>query len=93
MAVDRSEGAIDYMTVTWELFGIAVLIEFNARTRKWLEVYGSCRRRTGTKATTWGQPSRIITRMCMKNALTHGFHTRQLFHVSDGKAKPLRSSR
>ncbi|MGJ5051645.1 hypothetical protein ACQR09_31580 [Bradyrhizobium oligotrophicum] len=83
-----------HMTVAWELFGIrdhvkaaAALTEFNARTRKWLEVEGSGRRRKGTKSETWGPAERYYYAYVHEHASTHGFHTHQLFHVSDGKAR------
>lgn len=83
-----------HMTVAWELFGVrdhikaaSVLTEFNARTRKWLEVDGSGRRRKGTRSTVWGPGEPFYYAYVHEHASTYGFHTHELFHVSDGKAR------
>jgi hypothetical protein len=83
-----------HMTVAWELLGIkdhaqaaAVLTEFNARMRKWLEVDATGRRRKGTKSPSYGAGEPYYYAYVHENAPTHGFHVHQLFHVSDGKAK------
>ena len=83
-----------HMTVVWELLGVrdhikaaSVLTEFNARTRKWLEVDGSGRRRKGTRSTVWGPGEPFYYAYVHEHASSYGFHTHELFHVSDGKAR------
>jgi hypothetical protein len=83
-----------HLTVTWELLGIkdhlraaAVLTEFNARMRKWLEVDATGRRRKGTKSASYGAAEPYYYAYVHEHAPTHAFHSHQLFHVSDGKAK------
>ena len=83
-----------HLTVTWEILGIqdhvsaaSVLTEFNARMRKWLEVDATGRRRKGTESPSYGAAEPYFYAYVHENASTHGFHTHQLFHVSDGKAK------
>jgi hypothetical protein len=83
-----------HLTVAWELLGIkdhlkaaAVLTEFNARMRKWLEVDATGRRRKGTRSASYGPGEPYFYAYVHEHASTHGFHTHQLFHVSDAKAK------
>jgi hypothetical protein len=83
-----------HLTVAWELLGVrdhvraaTVLTEFNARMRKWLEVDATGRRRKGTTSACYGPGEPYFYAYVHERAPTHGFHTHQLFHVSDGKAR------
>lgn len=83
-----------HMTVTWEQWGIrdhaeavAVLTEFNARMAKWLKVDANGRRRKGTTATAWGKGEPYYYAFIHEHASNRGFHSHQVFRVSDGKAK------
>jgi hypothetical protein len=83
-----------HMTVTWEKWGIrdhaqavAVLTEFNARMGKWLKVRATGRRRKGTTSTAWGEGEAYYYAFIHEHASNRGFHSHQMFHVSDGKAR------
>lgn len=83
-----------HMTVLWKQLGIqdhvqaaAVLTEFNNRMQKWLNVNAAGRKRKGTTATAWGEPEQYFYAFIHEHVPVGGFHTHQLFHVSDGKAK------
>jgi hypothetical protein len=83
-----------HMTVAWEVFGIRdhvraaeVLSEFNARMGKWLKVNGSGRKRKGITSSTFGVPERYFYAFIHEHTRDRGFHTHQLFGVSDGKAR------
>lgn len=85
-----------HMTVMWGLLGVRdhrhatdVLSKFNHEAAKWFRVEGSGRRRKGTGTQTWGGRSLFVNAFIHENTTGRGFHTHQLFHAPDGKAKPF----
>lgn len=83
-----------HMTVCWKQLGVhdhvqaaAILTEFNNRMRKWLKVNATGRKRKGTTASAWGEPEQYFYAFIHEHVPHRGFHTHQLFGVTDGKCK------
>jgi hypothetical protein len=83
-----------HMTITWSLLGVRdhrqavdILSKFNQEAGKWLAVDNTGRRRKNTNARTWGGRSLYVYAYIHECTNERGFHTHQLFHAPDGKAK------
>jgi hypothetical protein len=83
-----------HMTVTWDMLrvrddrhAVDILSRFNQEAGKWLAVDNAGRRRKNTNARTWGGRSLYVYAYIHECTNERGFHTHQLFHAPDGKAR------
>lgn len=83
-----------HVTINWGLLGVAdhrhaadILSKFNQESAKWLKVDSRGRRRKNTEVRTWGGKSLYCYAYIHENTNERAFHTHQLFHAADGKAK------
>ena len=83
-----------HLTITWNLLGVQdhrhavdILSKFNQEAGKWLAVDNTGRRRKNTNARTWGGKSLYVYAYVHECTNERGFHTHELFHAPDGKAK------
>jgi hypothetical protein len=83
-----------HLTITWSLLGVQdhrhavdILSKFNQEAGKWLAVDNAGRRRKRTNTQTWGGRSLYVYAYVHECTNERGFHTHELFHAPDGKAK------
>lgn len=83
-----------HLTITWSLLGVRdqrqavdILSKFNQEAGRWLAIDNAGRRRKRTSTETWGGRSLYVYAYIHEHTNERGFHTHQLFHAPDGKAK------